>query len=77
MGNFEFYSRDIDIAVSVKCSTDPLGGYPNQGDLRKAIDSLLSAVVSWDDVEITIKKHNLFSKLPEDIGPAYAQSEEK
>ena len=59
MSKFSFHSTDFDIEVAAELRCEPLGGHPNQADLRQSLDKLISALSNWDDVEVTIKKWSL------------------
>ena len=63
MTNLSYHSTDMDMTVKIECKqVDALSGYPDQGDLREAINKLLNALHGWDEVEISISKTGAFCK---------------
>jgi len=59
MSKFSMHSHDIDTELMIELRCGPLGGFPNQADLRQAVDALMCALRNWDEVEITIRKFSL------------------
>jgi hypothetical protein len=48
--------------VSVNCKMQDDGGYPNQADLRRALDNLLTALSNWDIVDVEIKTFDVYGQ---------------
>jgi hypothetical protein len=56
MPKFELTISDYGIEAHIVCEMNNDDCYPNQGDLRIAVDKLMQALHSWHKVEVTVKK---------------------
>ena len=59
---FSVDSSDYGLMVNVKCKMQDDGGYPNQADLRRALDNLLTALSNWDIVDVEIKTFDVYGQ---------------
>ena len=55
MSNFKLEFDDMGLRGSIICKNDPLGGSPNQADLREAANRFLFALSNWTDVHVEIE----------------------
>lgn len=51
---FKMYGADYGLTFSISCSAQE-DSYPNQANLRDAINNFLMALSSWDHVEVSVK----------------------
>ena len=53
---FEMTIRDYDLEATIVCEMLNDDCYPNQCDLREAIDKLMMALSSWHTVSVCVRK---------------------